>query len=210
MAGKTNKGAHRSAPHAGKLTALKVAGAKEAGLYGDGLGLYLKVDPGGSKSWVFRYKIRGRSRKLGVGPVHSVGLALARQKAGDARRLLLDGIDPIEQRRTTRGAALLQAAKSITFDDCSKRYIAANKVAWKNPKHISEWSKTLQRYASPVFGHLAVGAGAWPHRDRAGLCQGALLSRRREPGAHEGQPRSHPAAAQQAEGRGASSGDAAW
>jgi integrase len=83
-------------------------------------------------------------------------LALARQKAGDARRLLLDGIDPIEQRRTTRGAALLQAAKSITFDDCSKRYIAANKVAWKNPKHISEWSKTLQRYASPVFGHLAV------------------------------------------------------
>ena len=149
MAGRTGK-------VAGKLSAVKVAGAKEAGLYGDGNGLYLKVDPGGSKSWVLRYKIRGRPRKYGLGPLHTVGLALARQKAGDARRLLLDGIDPIEQRRTTKGAAALQAAKTITFDDCSKRYIAANKVAWKNPKHISEWSKTLQRYASPVFGHLAV------------------------------------------------------
>jgi integrase len=148
MAGKTGK-------TAGKLSALKVASALAPGLYGDGNGLYLKVD-GDSKSWVLRFKIRGRARKFGLGPVHTVPLALARDKAAAGRRLLLDGIDPIEQRRAAKATALLEAAKNITFDKCSKQYIDANKAAWKSAKHLSEWSRSLQRYASPVFGKLAV------------------------------------------------------
>ena len=105
---------------------------------------------------MLRYKVRGRSRKFGLGPTHTVGLALARSKAADARRLLLDGKDPIEQKRAVKAAALLESAKTITFDECSHRYIETNKAGWRNAKHASEWGKSLQRFASPVFGHLAV------------------------------------------------------
>ncbi|MFY9955657.1 tyrosine-type recombinase/integrase, partial [Bradyrhizobium sp.] len=149
MAGRTGK-------TSGKLTALGVTAAKAPGLYGDGHGLYLKVDEGGSKSWILRYKLNGRPRKFGLGPTHTVGLALARDKAADARRLLLDGRDPIEEKRAGKAAAMLEAAKTISFDQCAADYFEANKAAWRNPKHVKEWPASLQRYASPVFGHLAV------------------------------------------------------
>ena len=140
----------------GKLSALRVAAAKAPGMYGDGAGLYLKVDEGGSRSWILRYKVAGRSRKLGLGPVHTVSLALARDKAADARRLLLDGKDPIEVKRAARAAHLLEAAKTISFDDCAANFVATNKAAWRSEKHVGEWMTSLQRYASPVFGKLAV------------------------------------------------------
>jgi hypothetical protein len=54
---------------------------------------------------VLRFKRNGRSRKLGLGPVHTVGLALARDKAAEARRLLLDGLDPIDEKRQASRSA---------------------------------------------------------------------------------------------------------
>ena len=86
----------------GKLTALAVARAHERGTYGDGHGLYLQVARGGSKSWVLRYKVNGRTRILGLGPTHTIGLAEARERAAEARRLLIDGTDPIEAKRARR------------------------------------------------------------------------------------------------------------
>ena len=105
---------------------------------------------------MLRYKVAGRSRKYGLGPVHTVGLALAREKAAAARRLLLDGKDPIEQRRAAKAATRLESAKTISFDECAHRYIEGNKAAWRNERHADQWGKSLKHYASPVFGHLAV------------------------------------------------------
>jgi hypothetical protein len=88
----------------GKLTALAVARAKERGTLGDGGGLYLQIARGGTKSWILRYKRDGRTRHLGLGPLSVVSLREARQRAVDARRLLLDGHDPIEKKATVRAA----------------------------------------------------------------------------------------------------------
>ena len=46
----------------GKLTAKKVEHLKTRGMHADGGGLYLQVAKGGSKSWLFRYKLYGRTR----------------------------------------------------------------------------------------------------------------------------------------------------
>ena len=46
----------------GKLSAVEVAKARELGVLHDGGGLYLRVSPTGSKSWVFRFQIDGRPR----------------------------------------------------------------------------------------------------------------------------------------------------
>ena len=143
---------------AGKLTALAVKRINKRGMHGDGFGLYLQVAEGGSKSWVLRFKINGKPRHLGLGPLHSVSLAQARIRAADARRLLLDGHDPIAARHAARSAARLSAVSSLTFDECADQYIAAHKSGWKNPKHAAQWLATLKAYASPVFGGLPVAA----------------------------------------------------
>jgi integrase len=141
-----------------KLTALAVTQAKRRGYYGDGGGLFLQISATGSKSWVFRFKENGRLREMGLGPVHTVSLAEARQKALEGRKARLEGRDPIADRRALRAAAKLDAAKAMSFEACAERYIAAHKAGWKNPKHAAQWPSTLGTYVYPVFGPLPVQA----------------------------------------------------
>jgi integrase len=141
-----------------KLTALAVKRQRKRGMYGDGHGLYLQVAAGGAKSWVLRYKINGKPHHLGLGPLHAVNLAQARLRAADARRLLLDGYDPIMARRAARAAARLAAAKTITFDEAAEAYITSHSAGWKNAKHADQWPATIRAYVSPVFGSLPVQA----------------------------------------------------
>jgi len=93
---------------------------------------------------------------MGLGPVHTVNLVEARDKALQCRQVLLSGADPIEVKRSEQSAKLLAAASVMTFDDCAKSYIAAHRVGWKNAKHADQWQNTLDAYASPVFGVLPV------------------------------------------------------
>lgn len=139
-----------------RLSALQVAKLTKPGLYGDGGGLTLQITPTGVKSWLFRYMIAGKSFGMGLGPTHTVTLAEARQKALDARKLLLNGINPLTARKQDQIAAALVSAKMMTFDQCAKAYILAHKAGWKNAKHGDQWTNTLNTYASPVFGHLPV------------------------------------------------------
>ena len=100
----------------------------------------------------------GRARQMGLGAYGLVSLADARRRALEARRLLLDRIDPIEARRADRQDALTQIAKGMTFRQCAERYIAAHEPSWKNSKHKAQWKATLSTYAYPVFGNLSVAA----------------------------------------------------
>lgn len=142
----------------GKLTAVQVRQAKRRGLYGDGGGLFLQVSTNGAKSWVFRFKEAGRLRVMGLGPVHTVGLAEARDRALECRKLRLDGRDPIEERRTARSAARFEAAKAVTFKECAEAYIAAHKAGWRSDKHAAQWPATLVGHVYPVFGALPAQA----------------------------------------------------
>jgi integrase len=107
---------------------------------------------------LFRFARQGRERWMGLGPYPDVSLAEARQKAFDARRLLRDGVDPIEARRGARMAARLEEARGLTFKDCAERYIAAHEAGWRNAKHRAQWRSTLGTYASPELGDLSVAA----------------------------------------------------
>ena len=105
----------------GRLTALKVERLKsKSGMHADGGGLYLQVTPGGA-SCVLRYMLNGKAREMGLGPLALYGLADARAKALDARRLRHEGIGPIEHRRAEKAARALSEAKGITFKQCAER-----------------------------------------------------------------------------------------
>ena len=134
-----------------KLSAVEVKSIGQKGMYHDGGGLYLQVSAGGAKSWIFRFMLDGRSREMGLGPVHAIPLADARKRAAECRRMRFDGIDPMEVRKAEREQKKLDAAKSMTFDACAAAYIDAHKAGWRNAKHIDQWSNTLATYA-----------GLWP------------------------------------------------
>ncbi|HEX2257944.1 MAG TPA: integrase arm-type DNA-binding domain-containing protein [Afifellaceae bacterium] len=149
-----------------KLSAAGVNALKKPGRYADGLGLYLQVaksetkDGNGAvtKSWLFRFQHDGKARQMGLGPLHTVSLADARQKAGECRRMLLKGTDPIEARQAARAHARTEAAKGISFRQCAERYITAHEAAWRNDKHRAQWRSTLAAYCYPAFGDLPVAA----------------------------------------------------
>ena len=142
----------------GLLTALKVDKAKQHGMYADGGGLYLRVTQDGTKNWVFRFMLNGRPRWMGMGPLHTIGLADARARAAECRRQRHDGIDPIDARRAAKQQARLDAAKTITFKECAANYIASHKAGWRNDKHAAQWGATLATYAEPIMGKLSVQA----------------------------------------------------
>jgi len=118
-----------------RLSAAEVKTASQKGMYHDGGGLYLQVSAGGTKSWIFRFMIGGRSREMGLGPLHAIPLAEARKRAAECRRMRHDGVDPIEARGAQRNAKKLEAAKVMTFDACAAAYIEAHKTGWQNAKH---------------------------------------------------------------------------
>jgi integrase len=139
-----------------KLSALKVARLTKPGLYGDGGGLYLQVTSPVARSWIFKFQRGGRQRMMGLGSHDIVPLAEARDKAIDCRRLLLDGIDPIDARDAERAQAKLEAAKSITFKECATAYVKAHRAGWGSAKHATQWESSLSTHCYPVIGLLAV------------------------------------------------------
>ncbi len=83
-------------------------------------------------------------------------LAEARERALAARRLLLDNIDPIEQRKAQRTARLLEDAKRTSFIDAAEAYIKTKSPEWRNAKHDAQWRATLKTYAYPIIGALPI------------------------------------------------------
>jgi integrase len=131
------------------------------GLYGDGNGLYLQVSAFETKAWVFRFMMLGVARKMGLGPAGpkpKVTLKVARDLAADARKSVLQGIDPIVERDARKAALAAEKAKAMTFEQCAQGYIKAHQSSWKSAKHASQWESTLKTYAYPVIGALPVGA----------------------------------------------------
>jgi integrase len=144
--------------HIGKLSPAKVRTETKPGIYGDGGGLWLNVSAAGTKSWLYRFMLNGKAREMGLGPLHTIGLAEARERARAARHLCLDGIDPIDAKHADRENKRLAAASAVTFQAAARAYIAANKAGWRNAKHAAQWDSTLAAYVYPTMGALPVGA----------------------------------------------------
>jgi integrase len=141
-----------------RLVAKAAAMAKQPGMYPDGSGLYLRIAPGGSKSWILRYRHGGRRHDIGLGPYPLISLADARQRANQRRRLLVDGIDPLAQRRAQRAAAAVERMKAITLRQAAESYIDAHAAGWRGGKQEAQWRQSLTAFAYPTIGELPVQA----------------------------------------------------
>jgi integrase len=138
------------------LTIKRVERAKQPGRYGDGDGLYLQVTRTGVKSWILRYERDGKERFMGLGPLHTVTLDAARERARQARLKLLDGIDPISHRNTEKTRRKVEEAKALTFAQAAKAYFDEHGAEWRNAKHAAQFLSTLKTYVFPIIGDLPV------------------------------------------------------
>jgi integrase len=125
--------------------------AAKPGRHPDGTvrGLLLLVWPTGARSWVLRYQLRHRRRDMGLGPYPEITLARAREKALDARRLVKEGIDPLEAKSRDKGLAFQAAAEAL---------IESKRPGWRNSKHAAQWGATLASYVYPKLGAMDVRA----------------------------------------------------
>jgi integrase len=125
----------------------------------DGGNLYLQATRGNKghirRSWVFKFQLAGLRREMGLGPLHTINLATARDKARKLRELLLDGIDPLQEKKRARQELIKARAKTITFEEVARAYFDLHQAGWKNAQHRQQWLSSLERYAFPRIGKLA-------------------------------------------------------
>ena len=97
------------------LTDLKIKAAQpQAKPYHltDGHGLFLAVQPSGSKLWRWKYRFQGKFRLMAFGSYPSIRLADARSAHAAARAQLLSGTDPMAERKAEKSAGLESKQKS--------------------------------------------------------------------------------------------------
>ena len=118
------------------------------GRYADGNGLYLFVQPSGTRSWIQRLVVRGRRRELGLGSLALVSLAEAREKALANRKLAREGGDPLAEKRRAEGIR--------TFAEAASRVLEQKRDGWRGRRHHREWMSSLRRFAFPRIGKMPV------------------------------------------------------
>ena len=127
-----------------RLTVRGIAGLAD-GNHSDGGNLYLRKK-GQRASWVFRYKLKGRVKELGLGSYPSRSLSEARKVAAELRTQLLDGL-PVRSLKSQR-----QDTGVPTLRDSALAYIEAKRPEWTNKKHAQQWINTLETYVFPKIG----------------------------------------------------------
>ena len=132
-------------------SAKAVENAKAKGKYSAGETLYLKVWPGGRKTWVQRLTIRGKRTDMGLGPYPAVSLARAREKARENLSLVKSGGNPLAVKQEEARLAAIP-----TFEALARQHIDENRHSWRNIKHRAQWLSTLETYAFPILGSSKV------------------------------------------------------
>jgi integrase len=115
----------------------------------DERGLFLLVQPSGGKLWRLKYRIAGKEKKLSLGRYPDVPLKEARERAGEARKLIASGVDPSEKKRSDRIEATLSAAN--TFAIVAEEYVLKSEREGRAPVTVGK-ARWLLSLLEPALG----------------------------------------------------------
>jgi integrase len=93
---------------------------------------------------------------MGLGSLEIRSLADARRKTLELRQLVMDGIDPAEDRLKVKSKRIAAINDSITFKEAAERCIEGRKAEWKCLKHADQWRNTISTFVNPQIGALRV------------------------------------------------------
>ncbi|HEV2679792.1 MAG TPA: integrase arm-type DNA-binding domain-containing protein [Rhodanobacter sp.] len=141
----------------------------------DGGGLYLLLNPNGSRWWRLKYRVGGKEKLLSLGVYADTAFKDARNKRDAARKLLAAGIDPGELRKAVKAAGEERAANSFAV-------VAAEWLALQKPRMaaatLEKAQRTFDELVNPWIGSRPITAIDAPEVLK-------LLRRIEERGAHE-------------------------
>ena len=130
-------------------TIRKVKAEEKPKKLSDDKGLYLLVNPNGTKLWRYKYRIDGKEKLLALGAYPDVSLADAREKRDEARKLLANGQDPSEVKKAQKASRLDRAANS--FEVVARRWHAKGEAKWSE-SYSKKVIQLLERDLFPWIG----------------------------------------------------------
>ena len=116
----------------------------------DGGGLYLQINPNGSKLWRMNYRFGEKQKTLAFGKYPQISLVEARNARENAKKLLAAGEDPSAERKAEKTKAKL--ARGNTFEVVAGRWFEEHKEKWRRKKTQDEAFSVLKRYIFPKIG----------------------------------------------------------
>lgn len=119
-------------------------------------GLVLQITPASSRTWLLRTLVGEKRREIGLGGFPDVTLAMARERAREAKDQIRRGVDPVEEKKVVRAMLIAAQRRGLLFSDAVDKYLAAKLDAFKNAKHRQQWRNTLDTYAMPELGKMLV------------------------------------------------------
>jgi integrase len=127
------------------------------GRYAVGHGAYLQIAVGGTRSWLLRYRNGTKCTSMGLGSCEYVSLQEAREKAWEAQRQRLQGIDPLRAKREAR-AACTPWTTTKTFAEAAREYLVAHEAGWRGGASLRQWQHCLKKHILPTLGRKPVNA----------------------------------------------------
>jgi len=121
------------------------------GKHADGQGLWLIKREKCAGRWMLRLVVNGKRREMGLGRWPDVSIGEARERAGQARRELRDGIDPIEAR-----AKLRRRIDRLTVEQAIEQCFEARKAELKGEGQAGRWMSPLKVHVIPKIGSKAI------------------------------------------------------
>jgi hypothetical protein len=115
----------------------------------DAHGLFLLVKPNGGKYWRLQYRVGGKQNLLALGVYPEVTLKQAREKQADARRLIANGVDPMQVKREKKRQARAQSGDS--FEAMAREWHEQQKGHW-TASHAYCVLRSLQSEVFPKLG----------------------------------------------------------
>ncbi len=115
----------------------------------DGDGLFLLVTPAGGKYWRLKYFFAGKEKLLALGVYPDVSLSDARERRGQARKVLASGNDPGEVKRESK--RVLIEKNEQTFEVVAREW-HENRLSKWTPEHAKKILKRLQAHVFPRIG----------------------------------------------------------
>lgn len=146
-----------------RLNALRISRETAPGYYPGG-GLYLQISASGARSRIFRYMLERRSRWMGLGPLSAISLAEATAEAAGCRKLLAEGVDPIEARKADRERAALASPDVLVFTSTEK---CSRFSTFANPGG-NAFQQTHSFFTGDSGKFLVASFSMPPYRDRTG------------------------------------------
>lgn len=119
----------------------------------DGGGMYLQVEPNGSRWWRLKYRHQGKEKLLSLGVYPAVSLKDARQQRDDARALIAKGVDPSAARKAQDASG--KGVSADSFEAVAREFHEAKREEW-SPAHSTRWLERMRKDVFPYIGAMPI------------------------------------------------------